>query len=253
MKLKIDESGNAVLDNGNPVYVNDVGKEITLDPPAMHLVIGKVNVENRRLREANENAEALVKAFDGIDAAAARKAMELVKNLDDSKLIDAGKVEEIRAAAVKSVEDKYKPITEEAERLKRELYTERVGGQFARSKYIAEKTILPPDIAQAAFGQYFELKDGKILARDASGNTIYSDANPGNPADFDEALEKLVSGSANRDRILKGSGHTGSGTNGVDGSTGARVVTREQLAKMNPMQSAKTAEAIGKGEVKLVD
>lgn len=253
MKLKLDENGNVVVQDGKPVYVADDGKEITYDAPSMHATISRLNREAQGHREAKEAIEAQMQAYKGLDPEAARKAIEIAGNLDAQKLIDAGKVEEIKAAAIKSVEDRYKPVADEAEKLRRELYSERVGGQFARSKFIAERTILPPDIAQATFGQYFELKDGQILAKDSAGNLIYSDANPGNPAGFDEALEKLVNGYTHRDRILKGSGHNGSGTSGVDGGGGARRITREQFAAMNPAQQAKTVSAAREGTLEIVD
>jgi hypothetical protein len=253
VKLKTDAEGHAVLDNGKPVYIGDDGREVAYDPPAMHATIGRLNKEAQGHREAKEAAEAAIKGFEGIDPAAARKALDVVKNLDEAKLIDAGKVEEIKLAAIKSVEDKYKPVAERAETLERELYAERIGGSFARSKFIAEKLVIPADMVQAQFGRHFELKEGKILAKDAAGNTIYSDANPGAPAEVDEALEKLVQAYPHRDRILKGSGHSGSGSNGVDGGGGARVVTRQQFAAMKPAEQAKVAAAAGEGTVKLID
>jgi hypothetical protein len=254
MKLKLNETGGVVLNDGKPVYIDDAGKEVAYDAPAMHATIGRLNAEARGHREAKEAAEAQVKAFEGIDPAAARKALDITRNLDAKQLIDAGKVEEITAAAIKSVQDKYKPDIEERDRLKNELYAEKIGGNFARSKFIAEKLAIPADMAQAHFGRHFTLKDGKVVAADASGNTIYSDVNPGSVAEFDEALEKLVNGYSNRDRILKGSGHNGSGASGVDGDGGnARTVTRAQFAAMNPALQAKTAAAQRDGTVKIID
>lgn len=253
MKLKLDENGNAVVQDGKPVYVADDGKEITYDAPSMHATISRLNREAQGHREAKEAAEAQLQAFKGLDPEAARKALELAGNLDAQKLIDAGKVEEIKAAAIRSVEEKYAPFVKEAETLRNEIRSEKIGGSFARSEFIAKRTILPPDIAQATFGQHFELKDGQILAKDPAGNLIYSDANPGNPAGFDEALEKIVNGYAHRDRILKGSGHSGSGATGVDGSGGARTINREKFAALSPEAQAKTVAAVREGTMQIVD
>ncbi len=253
MKLKLDENGAVVLNDGKPVYVDDSGKEFSYDAPAMHQTISRLNREAQGNRERAEAFEQQLKAFAGLDPAAAKRALEVAKNLDESKLIEAGKVEEIKAAAIKSVEERYKPFAERAEALERELYQERIGGSFARSKVIAEKLIIPADLAQAAFGRHFELKDGKVQAKDAHGNLIYSDANPGNPADFDEALEKLIQSYPNRDKILRGTGHSGSGAGAVDGAGGSRVVTRAEFGKMNPAQQAKTALAAREGNLQIVD
>ena len=75
MKLKLDEQGNAVLQDGKPVYVHDDGKEIPFDAPAAMQKISGLNTEAKQHREAKGTAEAKLKAFDGIeDAAAALKA-----------------------------------------------------------------------------------------------------------------------------------------------------------------------------------
>lgn len=253
MKLKLDESGGVVLSDGKPVYVDESGKDHVYDAPALRATLDRLGKDLQAQRTTAEELAEKVKAFEGLDPEKARKALDLASNLDQSKLIDAGKIEEIKQAAIKSVEEKYKPFAEKAEALERELYSERVGGQFARSKFIAEKLILPADMAQAAFGRHFEIKDGRVQAKDANGNLIYSDKDPGSPADFDEAMEKLVNGYAGRDKILKGTGHNGSGANGVDGGAGSRVITREQLRGMNPSAQAKAMAAAREGTVQLVD
>ena len=103
MKLKLDENGNVVVQDGKPVYVYDDGKEVAYDVPAAVAKIGSLNAEAKQHREAKEAAEAKLKAFDGIEnAEAAKKALETVKNLDDKKLIDAGEAEKVKAEVVRA-------------------------------------------------------------------------------------------------------------------------------------------------------
>jgi hypothetical protein len=91
MKLKLDEKGNVVVQDGKPVYVADDGKEIAFDAPATRDTITRLNKEAQSHRERAEVAEGRIKDFEGIeDPDKARKALETVKNLDDKKLIDAG-------------------------------------------------------------------------------------------------------------------------------------------------------------------
>ena len=97
MKLKLDDQGHAVLQDGMPVYVYEDGKEVPFDAPAAMSKIGELNKENKGHRERAEKAETSLKVFEGLDPETARKALETVKNLDDKKLIDAGKVDEIKA------------------------------------------------------------------------------------------------------------------------------------------------------------
>jgi hypothetical protein len=212
MKLKRDDKGNVVVQDGKPVYVGDDGKDIVFDAPHAVATITRLNGEAKNHREGKEAAEGKLKAFEGIeDPAAARKALETVANLDAKKLIDAGKVDEIKAAAVKAVEDKYAPIVQRNKTLEDELRTEKIGGAFTRSKFIGEKIAIPADLVQARFGDRFELKDGKITAKDAAGNPIYSKGRPGELADFEEAIETLVEGYPQKDHILKGKNMKGGG------------------------------------------
>ena len=69
-------------------------------------------------------------------------------------------------------------------------------------------------MVQAVFAKHFSVsEDGKLQAKDALGNPIYSRVNVGSLADFDEALETLVSSYSNKDSILKGNQSNGGGAN----------------------------------------
>ena len=223
MKLKLDSNGNVVVQDGKPVYVHDDGKEVPFDAPAAVQKIQGLNGEARGHREAKEAAEQKLQAFAGIeDAAGALKAIELMKNVDEGKLVAAGKVEEIKLAAKKAAEDQVlaanKTHADELARTKAdldkltgELYAEKIGGGFTRSKLIADKFAIPGDMVQARFGSAFKVEEGKIVAYDGAGNKIFSRARPGEIADFDEALETLVDQYPYKDQILKGTGASGGG------------------------------------------
>ena len=104
MKLKIDEQGHAVLQDGKPVYVHDDGKEVPFDAEQAVTKIASLNAEAKQHREAKEAAEAKLKAFDGVDVDKAKQALETVANLDAKKLIDAGEVEKVKAEMAKAYE-----------------------------------------------------------------------------------------------------------------------------------------------------
>lgn len=222
MKLKLDEQGNAVLQDGKPVYVHDDGKEVPFDAPGAMAKIASLNAEAKTHREAKEAAEARLKAFDGIeDAEAAKKALATVKNLDDKKLVDAGEVEKLKAEVIKTYDEKLAAATAEADKIRSQFHNELIGGSFARSKVIADKLAIPSDVAQAFFGRHFAIsEDGKVVAKDAAGNDIFSRTRPGEKADFDEALEALIDAYPNKDSILKGSQSSGGGTQATGGGSG---------------------------------
>jgi hypothetical protein len=251
MKLKtvtVDGKTYAEVQDGRPMYVHDDGKEVAFDAVATVTTISRLNAEAKGHREAKEAAESKLKAFEGIeDGDAARKALETVKNLKDGDLVTAGKVEEIKAAARKAAEDQVAAaakasseqiaaVTKERDALQSSLYDEKIGGAFSRSKFIAEKIAVPPDMVQATFGKAFKVEDGRTVAYDHTGNKIYSRAKPGEIADFDEALETLVENYTYRDNILKGSGSgSGAKTNGGPGGSGGKSLTRKEFDALPPM------------------
>ncbi len=194
MKLKIDENGAVVLDNGKPVYVADDGKEFALD--GAHLY--------NRVRELTQ------------EAAGHRQAKE--------------------AAAVKA---QFEPVVAERDRLMGELHREKVGGAFARSKFVADKLAIPVDLVEAYFGARFKLEEGRVVAFDPSGNKMFSRINPGSPADFEEALEMMVDAYPNRDHILKGDVQGGGGSqNRTPQGSGVKTIRAADFEKLSGAERA---------------
>lgn len=251
MKLKtveIEGTTYAAVQDGKPVYTADDGKEVAFDAPSTVATISRLNGEAKGHREAKEAAEARLKGFDGLnDPKAALQALETIRNLDAKKLVDAGEVEKVKAEAIKAVEEKYASSIKAAEErlaevakardeLEGQLYSEKIGGSFARSKFAAEKLAIPGDLVQSRFGQNFKIEDGKIVAYDGSGNRVYSRSKPGEVADFEEALEVLVDQYPYRDAIMKGSGNAGGAANGGGRGmdAGSKTISRGAFEKMPP-------------------
>lgn len=241
--IKIEDETYAVMSSGKPVYIDDEqdDKEITYDPVAMHGTIGSLNREAQTNREAKEAAEKALKPFENLDPKAAKKAIETVANLDGKKLIDAGEVERLRKEITDGFQVKLDASEAEVNKLRTQYSSEKMNTAFASSEYIKEKLAVPPDMAQATFGKHFVFKDGKLNPIDEKGDPIYSSSNPGELASFDEALERVVGTYAHRDSILKGSGHSGSGTETPGEGGGKRTITRDQLSKMEPTEQQKMA------------
>jgi hypothetical protein len=246
MKLKtIEVNGVAYgeLEDGKPVYVADDGKSVLFDYPSTLATISRLNGEAKGHRERAEAAEERLKGFEGIeDPTKALKALEIVKNLDDKKLIEAGEVEKVRQEAaaayeekVRGIEKKYAPVIKERDEYKNSLFQEIVGGAFSRSKFIGEKLAIPADLAQAKFGNSFIIEEGKVVGKNAAGERIFSRSRPGEVANFDEALEALVEDYPYRDSILKGSGASGSGAGGSTRTVGGKkTMTRAAFDALDP-------------------
>ncbi len=250
MKLKTLKTADGVdvaeIKDGKPVYIGDDGKEIAFDAPHALGKISQLNGEAQGHREAQEALEQQFAPFKNIkDPDAALKAMETVRNLDESKLVEAGKVEEIKAAAVraakeqteaaiKAKDDEYAPIVQERDALKGSLHNEMVGGGFARSKFVQDNIAIPVDMLQATFGGRFAVEGGKIVAKDAEGQKIYSRAKPGDLAGFDEALSMMVEQYPYKDQIMKGRGHNGAGSQHTgNGSAGEKTIQRSTWDTMS--------------------
>lgn len=232
MKLKLTEDGKSAVINeqGLPIYIREDGSEVPHDAAATINTISRLNGEAKAHREAKEALEAKFKGFEGIDdPEGAKKALELAKNIDEGKLLQAGKVEEIKNAAKRAAEEQVaaankanaealKKAEAERDKIRDEYHSEKIGGNFSRSKFISEKVAIPPDLVQARFGQNFKVENGKTIARDGNGHEIFSQAKPGELADFDEALEILVGQYPYKDQILKGANQSGSGAQHSNGS-----------------------------------
>lgn len=245
MRLKLNEQGQAVLQDGHPVYVHDDGKESPFDAAATVATVRARNAEAKANRERAESAETRLRAFEGIeDADAARKALTTVANLDAKKLVDAGQVETLKAELNKSWQGQLDIATKRGDALEQQLVGEIIGGNFARSKFLADKTVLPPDLAQAAFGKHFKIENGKAKAVDAAGNAIFSKKNPGEPADFDEAIEILVDQYPRKESILRANNGSGSG---APSNNGGGLPQKMALDAFNALPPKDRAEAMQKG------
>lgn len=253
MELMLDEQGHAVLRNGKPVYKHPDGKEIEFDAGQAFAKIGQLTGENTSYKSRFTEAENKLKSFEGIeDPAAALKAIETINSLDQKKLMDAGKVDEMKANISKSYQDKIDELnrvyesklgeaTTKASELEKALYDEKIGGNFARSRFITEKLAIPADMARAYFGNAFKMEEGKTVAYDNAGNKIYSRAKMGEIADFEEAIETLVEQYPNKDSIMKGTGASGGGAQGGNGPKGSNA----ELAKLPPSERLTRARELG--------
>lgn len=247
MKLKtieIDGVTYAAVQDGKPVFTDEAGKDVAFDAPGTIATITRLNGEAKSHREGKEAAERALKAFEGIaDPAAALKALDTVGSLDQKKLIDAGEVEKVKAEIAKGYEEKLAAAAKRGDDLEAALYGEKIGGSFARSKFIAEKVAIPADFLQAKFGANFKIEDGKVVAYGADGNKLYSRAKPGETPDFDEALSLLIDADPSRDHVLKGDIKTGGGAGqGQQGQGGKRTLTRSEFAKLPAAEQMKTAQ-----------
>jgi len=247
---KLDADGKIEMKDGNPVFINAEGAEMTVDS----MTISRVNGENKTLRERAEAAERTVKAFEGIDPAAAKKAIETVGKIDAKTLIDAGEVDKVKDEISKGfaaqLAEKDKKIADQDTRIN----SMTMNGAFASSKFVSDRVAVPAEMFQATFADRFKIEDGKIVPYDQTGSKVYSKKRVGEVADFDEALEILVDNYPHKDSILKAPDASGTGNGGGGGARGGgRFMSRADFDKLTPAQQAESAGKMRAGELTISD
>lgn len=256
MKLKtveIEGTTYGVLVDGQPVFIETDGKENPYDVPGMHTSIGRLNNEAKTHREAKEAAELALKPFKGIDAAEATKALGIVSNLDEGKLVAAADVERAKEEAKRGLTEQLTAAKTATEKLLAGIASDKISLAFAGSEFVKTQLNILPDMAQATFGANYKFENDRITPLDAKGNPIYSKSNPGDVASFEESIAILVDVYPGRDRIMKGSGHSGSGEGELDVQDGKRTIKREAFDKLPIGEQSTMAEAAAKKELRIVD
>lgn len=244
MAWKVSEDGNLVVVDGNPVWIGESGDEMAFDAKANIIAAATAKREAAEARTKLKEAETKLSAYSGIeDPKAALEALKFATSMDGKKAMDDEAIKKIVESSVKPWQDKATELETVAEQFKTALYSEKVSKQFATSKFLNDKTILTPDAAEAMFGKFFKMDDGgKVVAVDASGNSIYSTTKAGEVADFEEAISTIFSTYQNKDSYLKASGQSGTGAIQNNGSGGKLNV---QFANMSPTERLTAARAAG--------
>ena len=244
MKLKLDENGHVVVKDGFPVWVAEDGAEIAYNVPDLVNKISAVNAESAGRRKDIDALTSQLKAFDGIDPEKAKAALETVANLDAGKLIDAGKVDDLKMEIKKSYDGKISDLEkaladskkDSADRLaakEASIRTLLVKGIFDSSAFLKDKTVLPSDVAYASFGRHFEVKEenGELrVVATMNGQPIFSRSDPGTFAAPEEALEAIIDKYPMKDRILKApDGGSGSHPNAAY-APGAKIIPKGDMS-----------------------
>lgn len=265
MKLKLDENGHVVVQDGMPVYEYPDGKALPFDAVSLANRMRNLEEEKNRHFTDKEELKKKLEAFSGIeDPAEALKAIETVKNFEAKQLIDAGEVEKLKLQ-MKETFDKEQGKRQEAFDAKLKEIQGTLDGKngvirnllitnaFSNSPFFSgekPRTILTPDIAATYFGQHFEvLDDGpipQITARDKSGEKILSRTRHGEPATFDEAMEVIIEGYPNKDRILSAKAGNGPDANGNLGG-GTKFIRSSDMDSFSA-----NLDAIASGKIKVV-
>ncbi len=270
MKIKIDENGNAVVDeNSFPIYLFEDGdsvEEKPVDVPALFTKIKELNNEAKQHRlKKNELAEKykVIEEMQIEDVESfikeSVKNSELVSNFNDKDFKSAAEVEKIKQGVKDSYEEKMRELEKSMNILREDsskmlsqkdanIRSLLIKGAFDSSDFIREKTVLPADIAYDTFGKYFHIEESddgslRVFAVNKSGDKLFSRTNPGEYANTDEAIELIIKEYARSNDILRAS----SGGDDPKASPSRRGrQNSEQLMTMPPTERLKYVHRSGK-------
>jgi len=258
LKLKLDENGHAVIQDGKPVYIYEDGKESAFDVNAASQKIADLNKESMERRHAIEKMVGELDRYKDqegnyLDPDVAFKAIETVKNYSDKEMYDATQVESLKAQMNKAFTEKLDTMTknhgiEKADLVKHisnkdaAIFKLLVKDRFNTSKFVNDKLAIPSEIVADYFGGHFKVEgepeslrvvgyigDEKILSRER----------PGTPADFEEAIEAIVDRYPMKDRIMRG---TGPGSGSLGGTNQSSGYSRgNELKDLPPVERLKEA------------
>lgn len=243
------------LKDGNPVWLDTNGAEGVIQGDT----ITRLNGEAATHRKDKEKAEAALKLFDGIDPAKAKEAIDTIGKLDKGKLLDAGKVDDLTNQIKAQFTEQLTAEQKINADLRNNLNKTKLVNAFSTSEFVKDKLALPMDVAQSYFSSNIEFDDnGNMSFKGADGNPVMSKARIGEKADFNEALAILVENNPNRDALMKGGNHQGSGNNGGGGGgkPGVKTYRRSEIDAMqatNPGGVAAAMAEVTAGTAQLTD
>jgi len=157
-----------------------------------------------------------------------RKLEETAQTAEEDRKRKAGEWDSLRTQLAdkhaNELKDRDAKLSTLSEKFKRTVVKAEFGAATDYFGGESAKTILDVDLGMAALGRYVTVEDTdddlgyRVVVKKPNGETIIGD--DGNPAPFTAAIGELIKLLPNRDRILRGSGKTGSGSSG--GATGGR-------------------------------
>lgn len=224
MELVLDDEGRAVLKDGLPVYKYEDGSESPFDA-AKTMDNYKKRIENLEQEKTrhftkSEDLKKELKAYKGIDPKSAQEAIETMKNLKGKELLDANGIKALKAdmresfdTELSKVHSDYKKLLDEKDTVigvkENTIKHQAITQKFANSEFFTgekPRTIYPPEDAVRIFSHRFfvdgEGPDIVVLGKDKEGNVMMSQKNHGDPADFDEAMARIIEEHPNKARIL---------------------------------------------------
>lgn len=248
---KKGEDGAFVLsENGDPIWSVD-GTDLTVGGDTISSLMG----ENKTRRTEVNNLKTQLKAFEGLDADAAREALTLAEKYKGKEMIDSGEFDAFKAQMTQQyqgqLDEALRGLADRDSRIEGLLRR----SAFDGSKFVRENIAVPPEMFEAMFAKHLKSTPDGLIPVGRDGETIYSKKNMGKVASFDEAFQILVEASPYKDTLLKAPSASGSGNKGAGGSgaAGKRTISRAEFDALPGDQKLAAVEGMRSGDLKIVD
>lgn len=179
----------------------------------------------------------LKKMFEGIDPNKVRELMARQKELEEKKLIDAGKLDELLAQRTTAMKSEYEAKLTAAEEARKKVTSQLEvllvdsAIQTAAAKTGVRATALEDVMLRGR--TLFKVQDGKAVPIGADGKVIYS-SDGVTPQSVEGWLGSLTTSAPHLFEPSKGGGAGGSGSTGGDG----KKMTRSDFNSKPPMEQA---------------
>lgn len=187
----------------------------------------KENMKKKaQIQELQGKVEELSKAietFKGLGSFEELSAMIKSRKDEETKQMEAkGEWEKLKkqmgedhAKAMAEINTQMEELNKKYEESQHRIIELTVGSEFANSTFISNELTLTPAKARVIYGDYFELKDGKVVGYDkprgTEGRTAFVDQY-GNTLPFNEALKKIVSADPDVESLMKSKSKPGAGS-----------------------------------------
>lgn len=176
----------------------------------------------REAKAALDAANANLAKYDGIDVTKVRELLAAQAEAERAEAERRGEYDRIvasmkeqNAAAIAAVETEKQTINERLAAAQRQIDELTIGASFSNSKFLADETVLTPSKARKLYDDHFEIEDGVLTAYDkprgSKDRTPLVDAS-GDRLSFETAIEKIVRGDPDFDRIGKSKLKPGAGS-----------------------------------------
>lgn len=210
----------------------------------------KVKHELRKLQESGRIlTDEQVERYKALEDAAAKAEEDRAKKAGEFDTLK----NQLLTRHQQEIDEREKKLSGLSERFKRTVVKAEFG---AAGEYFSgadtSKTILDVELGMAALGKYVVVEDTddefgyRVVVKNPRGETIVG--KDGNPAPFSVAIGELIQQLPNRDRILRGSGKTGSGSSGGVGVTSkdmdlSELTRRVQAGDKKAIEAMKQRQA----------